>query len=153
MRPLLLDPHGDDAVLFASYICMRFKPIICVTNRTVPKSEIAAATNFLGCSWQDGWEPQRDFSETIFAPGWHEVGHEEHNEVAEKAKEVYGDAVQFYCTYAPRAHRWVGRIPIVPTAEMIQAKLRALSCFRSQIEYEATRPWFYDLLDMREWLA
>lgn len=153
MKPLLFDPHGDDSVLFASYLCIRFNAHIVVWNRTVPTHEIKDAMEWLGCTWQDGWDPYADFSETIFAPEWREVGHEEHNELAIRVRGVYGESVQSYCTYGPRGHRNIGRLPVIPTPEMIQRKLLALSCFKSQIELPATRPWFYDLLDMREWLA
>lgn len=154
MKPLLFDPHGDDAVLFASFVAMTYDVHVVVTNRTVPADEIAAAMRELGCTWQEGWDPMHDYSETIFVPAWHEVGHEEHNEVARQVGLVYlGEEVHSYCTYAPRGNRQIGSRESYPTPYMIQRKLRALSCFGSQIEQPTTRPWFHDLLDMREWLA
>lgn len=150
MTALLIDPHGDDAALFAAYICQRENPIVLVTHQTVPRQEVAAAMRTLGVSWKlsiGNGEPDR-----VYAPAFHPEGHAEHNEAAEMAL-TYGVPVVSYCTYAPRGQRTRTDNEVPYEALMVARKLRALSCFVSQIEQESTRPWFTYLLDVREWLA
>jgi LmbE family N-acetylglucosaminyl deacetylase len=91
----------------------------------------------------------------VFAPVVEDDGHDEHNLVGRLAVEVFGlGSVTAYPTYTRHGGRTtdVGReVPI--ENEWIIQKFWALSCFKSQIAHPARRPWFYDLLDMREWYA
>ncbi len=148
MPTLLLDPHGDDCVLFASYLCLREKPHVVVCIPTVPEDEIGAAMEVLGCTWEIGGSVRE--ARRVIAPAFHPEGHKEHNYVSLMASASLGEVVDFYLTYAPRGQRSHGT-EVSPEPWMIARKLRALSCFESQIEQASTRPWFYDLLDMREW--
>ena len=89
----------------------------------------------------------------VYAPAVSPEGHEEHNLIGNLAIAVFGDKVIPYGTYAPRGQREVLAREVVPTADEIQRKLQAIACYRTQIEHPSTRPWFYELLDMREWLG
>lgn len=162
MTALLLDPHGDDAVLFAAYTCLRFRPLIIVTHRTVPFEEVHEGAYRLGCQvisiaeTSDRAEHLRSLygeADKVYAPAYATNGHEEHNEVAGLAATVYGPGTSSYLTYAPRGERQRDGFEVKPTPDEIRHKLFALAAFPSQIEQESTRPWFYELLDMREWVS
>jgi len=162
VRALFLDPHGDDAVLFASYTCLRFRPIILVTHMTVPIDEVMDGCYRIGCEARriDSEDKSAHLlsqyyeAEKVFAPRFRAHGHEEHNEVAQLAFDVFGpERVVPYLTYAPRGERDRDGTEIIPTANEIACKLVALASYQSQIEQATTRPWFYDLLDMREWVT
>jgi hypothetical protein len=147
---LLVDPHGDDSVLFACYMLLRERPHVLVTHRSVPRQEIRAALTILGCSWSEGQTIWAEPS-LLIHPAYEDEGHAEHNRVAELASELPAPKVA-YLTYAPRGVRSHLGQEIIPTPREIALKLRALACFESQIANPLTRPWFYDLLDMREWV-
>lgn len=180
MKTILLSPHGDDETLFAAFTCMRERPhvIVCSQDadpdvRRARTLETTRAIEILGCSHHEwptpankpDWEKARQWlsawdssalvasvADRVYAPAIHPEGHEDHNRVGELAREIFGDRVRFYTTYAPRGQRQYGSVEIVPTADEIQRKLLALACYRTQIEHPSTRPWFFELLDLREWL-
>ena len=172
-RTLLIAPHADDETLFASYLAQRHAAVVAVIYDEGRSDELGMATAWLGCDYvqlaarkgmgeeetetyvnglrdpsgQDDWE-------RVIAPAEEAAGHEEHNIVARVAGEVFSDVpIIRYTTYAPRGQRTKGREEIEPTWAQIRRKLAALSCYATQIEDTATRPWFFDLLDMREWVA
>jgi LmbE family N-acetylglucosaminyl deacetylase len=105
--------------------------------------------------WLSGWTSGKLFGTEItavFAPAVEEHGHEQHNTVGRLAQDVFGERVTYYPTYAPRGQRSRTGVEVPPpTAHEIALKLRALSCYESQITNPATRPWFFELLDLREW--
>jgi hypothetical protein len=161
---LFFDPHGDDVALFAAYTATReVEPHVIVTHQTVPRHEILMAYSILGCTvefWEHDLESQRTYLQNthfpfrVYAPAWHEHGHEEHNLVSDFARDALGASrVAGYLTYGPRGQRLNGGLEVFPEPEDIWRKLRAIGCFRSQIEQSSTRPWFYNLLDMREWVS
>lgn len=180
---LLIAPHGDDETLFAAYTCMRERPHIIVCTRDadpevgeVRSRETATAIQILGCSHQEwqmsaanidwNWareqmalwlDPERNAAEVqkVYAPAVNALGHEQHNGFGRIAQDIFGDRVQPYLTYAPRGkrERVNGDLEIKPTTDEISRKLRAMAAYKSQIENPATRPWFFELLDLREWLA
>jgi LmbE family N-acetylglucosaminyl deacetylase len=174
MSAILFAPHGDDESLFAAYTCMRERlhVIVCSQDanpdvRRKRSIETTNAISILGCSHQEwpmsaadiNWNQARELAQAwakmdpprVYAPAVHPQGHEQHNRVGELALEVYGDKVIPYCTYAPRGQRQIGEIEVIPSADEISRKLRAIACYRTQIENPPTRPWFFDLLDLREW--
>lgn len=164
MSAFFFDPHGDDVALFAAYSCLAHPaPHIIVTHQTVPDGEIHTAAGILDAAVTVSENPAlaveslmelMDEPEIVYAPAVDDSGHAEHNDVGNFAIDYFGrHKVQPYATYAPRGERMRTERMVVPDAWMIGFKLRALSCFRSQIEQKSTFPWFYDLLDMREWLA
>lgn len=188
MNMLLLAPHYDDEILFASYTLMRHRPTIWFVfapqsraERETRGRESKTAMAQLGLSLEisavgayegEGIagslpdrlaqylppvdlldrDPDTMYFDHVFAPAVYASGHLEHNSVGEVALEIYGkDRVTSYETYSRDAGRRQGGHLVEPTPDMIERKLRALACFRSQIEHPARRPWFYDMLDMREW--
>lgn len=79
----------------------------------------------------------------VWAPAWEVQGHEQHNVVAEAASSIFGDMVQPYLTYQRGSMRTRGtEVPFEPS--WVWSKMRALCCYRSQIELDATRAWFVD---------
>jgi len=170
VRTLLVAPHADDETLFASYLAQRYAAHVLVVYDEGRENELAQATQWLGCTYtQLGVEKGATIPEVrgaldAFATGWwdgdrviapaiEDYGHDEHNIVAHLAEPVFGSVYIRYRTYAPRGTRSHGNPsePFYP--DYIARKLAALACYRSQIEEPSTRPWFYELLDMREWTA
>lgn len=171
MRTLLLAPHADDESLFASYLAQRHAAHVVVVFDEERESELSMATSWLGCSYQQfplakGQDDDMveafliglrdpagaDDWDLVIAPAIEEFGHEEHNQVGRLALTVFQDCeIIRYRTYSPRGNRTIGE-PVLPDRpDFIRRKLAALSCYRSQIAEPSTQPWFYDLLDMREW--
>jgi hypothetical protein len=107
--------------------------------------------------WLSGWVSDKLFATKItavFAPAIEPEGHDHHNAVGLLAQDVFGDRVTHYLTYGPRGKRSSYGVPVPPpTAHEIALKLRALSMYESQIGSFAARPWFFELLDLREWWA
>jgi LmbE family N-acetylglucosaminyl deacetylase len=174
-RTLLIAPHADDESLFAAYLAQRYAAHVHVVYDEGRQAELELATAWLGCGFSQGNVPKgasadvveasliglRDPSgaddwDLVIAPAVVLVlGHEEHNLVGQLAEQTFRDVpITWYATYAPRGQRTVGRKESFPAEpEHVARKLAALSCYRSQIADPATAPWFYSLLDMREWAA
>jgi hypothetical protein len=77
----------------------------------------------------------------VWAPAYEEDGHEQHNVVANVAAAIFCSRVQPYLTYRRGQMRTRGtEVPFEPP--WVWSKMRALCCYRSQIELENTRPWF-----------
>jgi LmbE family N-acetylglucosaminyl deacetylase len=177
MNSLLLAPHADDETLFAAYTILRERPDVVVCFRAprdgraqeIREQETAAAMGFLGAEWEqwpysEGRELPRDFLDLLvrrageyercYAPAVEGGGHDEHNAVGRAAVAAFGpDRVGGYLTYTRDGGRSKWGDLVEPEPGWIALKLEALACYRSQIEREATRSWFYDLLDLREWSA
>lgn len=180
MGYLLLAPHGDDETLFASYITMRKRAHVIVCSQDADPNlrrrrtaETARAIDILGTSHHEwpmpanamDWDQARTWlelwnspahatvPEKVYAPNVHPLGHEQHNQIGQLALEVFGDKVVPYTTYAPRGQRESGRTELVPDAGEIAKKLQALACYETQIGSQVTRPWFFEMLNLREWLA
>lgn len=108
MSAVLLDPHGDDAALFAAFTCLRESPHVVVVLRsavqetrggpdfTRREAELAAAMDVLGCTWEQWaipddaprWEQAAErikglasFYDHCYAPAeaWEANGHAWHN--------------------------------------------------------------------------
>lgn len=108
--------------------------------------------------WLAAWASKSLFAtriESVYAPAIEVEGHEQHNAVGLLAQDVFGsDVVTPYLTYAPRGQRSQYGVEVMPpSAHEIALKLRALSCYESQMTNPLTRPWFFELLDLREWWA
>lgn len=81
--------------------------------------------------------------ERVFAPAQEEDGHEHHDAIGYYARKVFGDRVQPYLTYRRGYGRSVGtEVPFEPSWPA--KKLRALSCYESQIAEPSTAYWFLD---------
>jgi LmbE family N-acetylglucosaminyl deacetylase len=172
-RALLLAPHADDESLFAAYLAQRYAAHVVAVFDEGRAGELDHATTWLGCGFHQMPIPKGAGEDTVEAfliglrdpsgaddwdlviiPAVEEFGHEEHDLVGRLALSVFQDCELIrYRTYSPRGTRSHGTPSLPDRPEFIARKLAAMSCYRSQIEDAATRPWFYDLLDMREWTA
>lgn len=178
---LLIEPHLDDAVLFASYTIMREKPAIVTVLGGTPdvkdyygtpystrRHEQELALFMLGhdpARWTCWGNPEED-------PDWDEIrhsfkalrlngytkvwaprpepgGHEQHNRVARLVAEQWPHA-NWYMTYRRGNPRSRGTI-VLPQPGWRARKLRAMSCYSSQIDLDATRPWFAADDALLEW--
>lgn len=180
MNALLLAPHHDDEALFASYLCLKYKPrvIVCTTPKLQERygvyaeereAETDAVMKIFGCEWQqlaiadtdlELYQPLRRWLENfdsdpelIFAPAYEEFGNAQHNAVARVAQDVYGSKVVYYRTYARGDRVREGKLNEPDDYDWIGLKLLALSMYRSQLRVPNCQPWFYNLLDAREWIA
>lgn len=90
--------------------------------------------------------------DVVIAPSFEDGGHEQHNAVAEAATAVFGGNVIHYLTNTRHGGRSTDGTEVeLDDPEWISLKLQALACYRSQMRVPNCRPWFYDLLDLREW--
>lgn len=107
-----------------------------------------------GLAGETVWAPAYNYVENGHAVGvpppvgWGVLQHDTVGWLTEQVLEN----VRHYCLYT----RWNGRdtrgAGVEPSAMEIARKLEAVSQYISQIENPATRPWFYDRFDMREWV-
>lgn len=172
LRALFLSPHHDDESLFGAFSLLQYKPLVIVCLRSVKQAaygvsaqrreaETRAAMQVLGCEWQQWSEPDvspdpdalaammREADEThrpeiVFAPAVEEGGHEQHSLIGTLAAEVFNSRTQPYLTYRHYNMRTRSENEVPYAPEWVSLKLRALACYRSQIELESTRPWFMD---------
>lgn len=136
--------------------------------------ETAMAMKTFGCEWTQ-WpildtDPQpeeveafmwglRDPSsdhdwDLVFAPAVEEGGHPDHNLVGRLAEGVFNDTpVVNYLTYTAQEGRSRQGTLVEPEPEWVTLKLHALACYKSQAMHPATKSWFYDQIDLREWVA
>jgi LmbE family N-acetylglucosaminyl deacetylase len=87
----------------------------------------------------------------VYAPADQEGGNIHHNMVARAAVQVFGDKVRQYTTYTRTELYTRGRVEIVPTAEELDLKNRALECYVSQLRIN--RPHFDAVRGKSEWLV
>lgn len=170
MNALLFAPHADDETLFAAFLAQKYMPhIVIVYNEGKNREEeMRRATTTLGCEASQ-WVLKKGSGtqlirnrmralkkghnyDLVISPAWEIGGHEEHNLVGKVAKEVFFDIESVrYLTYAPRGQRSKYGIEVSPEhPRWIANKLTALGCYESQIR--AHKAWFFDLLDLREWI-
>lgn len=180
---LLLAPHNDDEVLFACWTLLREQPRVVVCLRAADdyerrEAETVRAMDILGCEWTQSpiraggrpdWEqvemylngyanadPYADhFGDLhVWAPAWEPKGHDEHNAIADMAVRVFGaENVTHYLTYQRGSGHSQSEHEVPYEPAWLALKLRALACYESQIADETTRPWFGELLEMREWYS
>lgn len=97
------------------------------------------------CSERNGWVTGK-----APPPGWGVLQHDHIGYLARKV--IPAERLRRYCLYT----RWHGRDDrgtlVEPTGQEIARKLDALAQYETQIADETTRPWFYDRLDLREWV-
>ncbi len=175
---VLFEPHQDDAVLFAAYTLLRLRPdVVTVIGKAVRQKGISRdvrddenedALRTLGVvalrSWSnpdDDPDPEAIAAdmlrfkavhnpEEVWVPLYEEGGHEHHNLVTEVASSIFH--CQYYATYKRGEGRTETTHEIKPEPGWRALKLRAMSCYATQIDLEATRPWFLWDWD-REWVS
>lgn len=179
MSALLLEPHQDDAVLFAAFTCIRHRPlVVTVFGQPVKQRregidaerrnrENAAALASLGCMKPEPL-PLTDLDpsvptitaeldvlpplfDRVFAPAVEENGHPQHNLVGQLADDIFGpENVTHYLTYTNNRDRSTDGHEVEFEPAWVSLKLRALACFESQIGRVATVHHFVDG-GLREW--
>ena len=165
---IFLDPHGDDAVLFASFTLLREKPLVVVVfdsylqeqrgygiTAAQRRAETEAACKILGVDvqflgfrddtpdWDGIVEALYGFEgceSPVFAPAVEFGGHDHHSMVGEIAEKVL-PPVRSYLTYT-KSGKSTGGVPVPYEPEWALLKLRALACFESQIKLPSTAPHF-----------
>ncbi len=157
---LLLSPHPDDETLFAAYTLLEHQPLVIVCYPGAPRhgspetrlAETGQAMRLLGCDWLP--PPSGDLEATlalydpehVWAPLPEPGGNSDHNTVGELAVELWPWKVTWYTTYTAEGRTTVGdRVETRDGWETL--KLRALSCYQSQIKHSGTRPHFHRGLD------
>jgi LmbE family N-acetylglucosaminyl deacetylase len=110
-----------------------------------PDAEMLAAL-LIEIRDRQGWD-------MVLAPAFEDGGHEQHNLVAEMALGVFGEhRLVTYLTYVRGSGKTRSDTEVPFDAMMVSKKMRAMSCYRSQIAVENTRYWFCDET-LREWYA
>lgn len=178
MNSILLSPHDDDSVLFASFTCLRQKPlvVICTDSWVQPNrgeigcdvvtraEETKKAHMILGCpvirlGFRDDTVTQEDIAKAlsgfsgfgvVYAPA-HQGGNHHHDMVSLAAKEIF-ENVRYYTTYTKTELWTTGHQELVPTEEELNIKYKAMTCYESQINLPATLPHFQAVVGKSEWL-
>jgi LmbE family N-acetylglucosaminyl deacetylase len=179
---LLLQPHSDDAALFAAFTLLHHRPHVItvlssklqedrgtgITNETRIAEDVCAM-EILGCTVEQWPYPdsapdwgaienafrlydERAQPERVFAPAPEDGGHGQHNAVSNLAHDVFGERVTGYLTYRRGHGRSTSDNEVAFKPGWPALKLRALSCYVSQIQEPSTRDWFLEL-SLREWYA
>lgn len=144
MTALLLEPHQDDAVLFACYTLLRERPHVITilqsdlqaqrgtgirASQRVAENELALNVT-LGLTWEQweysdadpDWRGIRDdlakrndaTVTSVYAPYPESGSHPHHNMVGNLALEVFGGRVTHYMTYVNGRGRSQGSRRVVP---------------------------------------
>jgi LmbE family N-acetylglucosaminyl deacetylase len=171
---LWLAPHNDDETLFGAFSLIRHRPHVHICFRSQVQEdrygvlaetrelETAQALWWLGSiEWSQGLTLDSlpdasgalldDFNrldasytpERVWAPAYEDGGHAQHNLVAFVANAVWGVKVTPYLTYVHGSMRTRG-VGVEYEPSWVWSKLKALTCYRSQIELDSTRAWFMD---------
>lgn len=89
----------------------------------------------------------------VFAPAPADDGHEQHNEVGRIAGAVFGPRAVHYLTYTRHGGKQRGGVEVGFKPAWLTLKLRALACYRSQIETEQLGCWPHFAEDLREYVS
>lgn len=121
----------------------------------VPDSKVA---DYVGemLIWLSAWLPENKgpTPDRVFAPLVEPDGHEHHNIVGKAAVDMFGaEVVTGYATYARGGGRTHTETEVEWEPGWRALKLRAMSCYGSQIDLAATRPWFAQDDMLREWVS
>lgn len=89
----------------------------------------------------------------VWLPAVEKNGHDQHNLVGEIGTEVFKDAkIHRYLSYTRTHGKSTNGAEVKPTGAMVLNKLRALACYRTQIEIDALGCWPH-FMDLREFLG
>lgn len=160
---ILLSPHPDDAVLFASYTIQREKPlVITVTHPTLQGNNgyervmedykamkiLGVPIIFLGIDedkltkevLEEKLEEYIGFYDTAYIPAYEENGNPHHNLVNKVAKKYFWNTSE-YKTYSGLEDRTIGK-EVIPTPEELELKKEAMKCYITQRMNKNTAHYF-----------
>ena|SRR3990167_9831140 len=180
MKSLAIIPHEDDESLFLAYTLMRERPLVLVVtsgwiqylrgnlgcHEDTRRAETVRAMEILGCpvaflGIKDTELTEELFRkrigpfarlefERIYAPAI-QGGNPQHDLIGKIAGQSFSNCT-YYTTYT-KTELWTkGEIEVVPTEEEKALKIKALECYKSQINLGATRPHFLAVINKSEWL-
>ena len=178
-RVVVLEPHPDDAVLFACFSLLRYQPHVVTVLHPHTMAEPAypggsvdpflrlreheAAMAVLGTDFTL-W-PFSDISpdtdaiadmiseldcDLLLAPAVEEDGHPDHNLVGSLAQIQACEIIQ-YTTYTRSGGRTTAGRFVPYEFPWAETKRRAMACYESQAAHPATASWFA-ADDLREWV-
>lgn len=167
MTGVLFSPHNDDETLFAAFTVIRYQPEVVVCFKSardygdagLRECETRAAVKVLGAPFGEQWDggdlrmrmqlydQYRPFPiPRVWAPS-PDTSHPDHLTVARAARDVFGDRVTYYHTYRDGEKVRAAR-PVTFDPGWLELKLRALACYRSQIQHPRAHQFFaWDLLE------
>ena len=161
MNTIFLAPHNDDEALFGAFTIMREKPSVFIITESYIQPNRGEVGCDAETRWEESKKAMqilgamvirvgiKDFElqagnlanffkgtygtvEKVYAPAL-QSGNPHHDMVSVAAKEIWGDKVVFYSTYAPGQFFTKGDIEIKPTPEEMEKKIQALACYTSQL--------------------
>ena len=170
MNKVFLSPHSDDEILFGAYTIMKEKPLVVICtdsylqddNLIVRRNETRNAMDLLGVevfflgipdSFSDDdfrlalkTKLERlEIKGTVYAPNI-DCSNRHHKVVGEVVKEMFDDVV-FYDTYKDSwGTTGIGEL-ITTTNKEKALKKKAMSLYKSQIEYPLTKKHFERVWD------
>jgi LmbE family N-acetylglucosaminyl deacetylase len=156
---VLFSPHNDDEALYAAFTIQRVHPkvVVCYPSTgdygatAVREAESRAALAILGAAGMEQWaggdvEAQmraldaKERPARVWAPD-QRASHPDHVAVAAAAARVFGGRLTTFHTYVAGDKIRDGR-PVAPEPAWVQAKLRALACYQTQISHPRARAFF-----------
>jgi len=175
---ILLSPHNDDEALFASFICMRERPLVIVVTDSaiqpergdlgctaeIRRQETIEAMKIAGCPVVFLGIKDTELNEEIlrerlkaFRPGIVYIpalqgGNAQHDLVNKVGLELFGDKCDQYTTYTKTELYTEGTREIKPTPAELEIKNQMLDCYKSQLALPSTAPHFLAVKNESEWL-
>jgi len=179
---LFVSPHNDDETLFGAFTIQRERPHVAIVfdsyiqvDRGYPQCNAearrketiralaclgAGPVHFLGLKdseqymVEDVREALSGLSPSmVWFPYWEEHGHPQHNIVSSAAAAAFDGARQFrYLTYT-RFGKTVNGSPVATNGAMLHKKMKALLCYRTQIETDGAGCWQHFMRDQSEYVV
>ena len=159
---LLLSPHSDDAILFATYTILREKlTVVTITHSTLQGGNgneriledykamkiLGVPVIFLGIDEDILNEKilseklsMLGLSSEVWIPEIEENGNPQHNLISKVAKKLFWKC-HTYKTYTGLEDRTIGK-EIIPTDKELELKKRAMKCYVTQILNPMTSHYF-----------
>lgn len=175
---ILISTHNDDEALFASFICIRERPLVIVVTDSaiqpergdlgctaeIRRQETIDAMKIAGCPVVFLGIKDTELSEEIlrerlksFRPGViyipaQQGGNVQHDIVNKVCLELFADKCQQYMGYTKTELYTEGTREIKPTLAELEIKSQMLDCYKSQIALVSTMFHFEAVENKSEWL-
>jgi len=158
-RPLVL-------TVFDSHIQPARGHVRC--DAATRRQEDVEAMSILGCAIEFSGVPDNEPTATIrervdralrrwtpaevWLPAVEAGGHDQHNLIGELGLDIFkGANIHRYLTYTRTGGKSTDGREVKPTGAMVLTKLRALACYRTQIEIDALGCWPHFIRDQSEY--